>query len=268
MNVKAWIVSILFLAWSGFCWFWIQSKKESCCSPEKNTVQTPVGIHTNSIPLYFTLNSNIPKKGTGFDEYKTKLLSDIGPNDTLRIQSWYFGNEENGELLAGIRAENLKKLFPEIPKERIKIQIDKHAESMDPNSQGFEASSFNILPGSQNLVQKLKDKILIYFPPGSSDKTLDPQVDHYLDTLSQEMKSRPDVRVKVSGYTDNSGDSIRNNALSEKRALFLKTQLIKKGIDSSRVSSEGMGQSNPIATNTTEKGKSLNRRVELTLIHP
>lgn len=86
-----------------------------------------------------------------------------------------------------------------------------------------------------------------------------------LDTVSAVLSNNPSLVLTVDGYTDNTGTEAANLAISAKRALAVKTYLVNKGIDASRVNTNGYGQSNPVADNKTPAGRSKNRRVELKL---
>jgi outer membrane protein OmpA-like peptidoglycan-associated protein len=77
------------------------------------------------------------------------------------------------------------------------------------------------------------------------------------------MKQYPTLKLEVEGYTDNTGSDEINNALSLKRAEAALQYLVKKGLSADRLSAKGFGSANPVADNKTEKGKALNRRVEL-----
>jgi len=67
----------------------------------------------------------------------------------------------------------------------------------------------------------------------------------------------------VEGHTDNQGNAAANQALSERRAQAVVAWLSAHGIAASRLSAKGLGQTNPVADNTTEDGRAKNRRVEL-----
>ena len=67
------------------------------------------------------------------------------------------------------------------------------------------------------------------------------------------------------GHTDNVGDSIRNVDLSKRRALAVKEMLVRLGVESSRIQTEGFGPSKPRASNSTQEGRLMNRRVEVKL---
>ncbi|MFO7749290.1 MAG: OmpA family protein [Desulfobacteraceae bacterium] len=87
----------------------------------------------------------------------------------------------------------------------------------------------------------------------------------YLNQISDVLKSHPRIVVKVKGHTDSTGTETYNDALSIRRAQAVKTYLTDKGIHEDRLILEGFGLSKPAKPNSTAKGRSLNRRVEL---HP
>jgi outer membrane protein OmpA-like peptidoglycan-associated protein len=84
-----------------------------------------------------------------------------------------------------------------------------------------------------------------------------------LDIVVNYMTTHPNVRVKLDGYTDNTGTDKVNTPLSEKRAAAAAAYLSSKGIDASRISSEGHGPADPVADNKTAAGRAKNRRVEV-----
>lgn len=86
-----------------------------------------------------------------------------------------------------------------------------------------------------------------------------------LDDLAEILKDHPDWHLTVEGYTDNEGTPQRNLILSEKRAQVVKNYLVKMGVMEKNLTATGFGQENPRADNSTPKGRSANRRVELKL---
>lgn len=83
-----------------------------------------------------------------------------------------------------------------------------------------------------------------------------------LNTLLRFMKENPEIIVEINAYTDNIGSERYNLKLSENRAGSVVTYLIQKGIESSRLFPIGHGKDDPVASNETEEGRALNRRVE------
>ena len=91
---------------------------------------------------------------------------------------------------------------------------------------------------------------------------LDPKSDNEIDRLVSFLRDNPNVEIEIVGHTDNIGSEKRNRVLSENRALSVKKALVAKGIDHSRLVAKGLGMSAPVASNDTEEGRQLNRRVE------
>jgi len=87
-----------------------------------------------------------------------------------------------------------------------------------------------------------------------------------LDVYSDYMTRNPSKNIKVTGHTDSTGSEAYNQALSEKRAVSVKTYLEGKGIDGTRIETIGMGESSPVATNKTKEGRAENRRVEIEVV--
>ncbi len=85
----------------------------------------------------------------------------------------------------------------------------------------------------------------------------------YLNEIADVLKTHPRITVKVQGHTDSTGTKAYNDALSIRRTQAVKTYLTDRGIHGDRLVLEGFGLSNPATPNTTAKGRSLNRRVEL-----
>jgi outer membrane protein OmpA-like peptidoglycan-associated protein len=84
-----------------------------------------------------------------------------------------------------------------------------------------------------------------------------------LDDMAQQLLAAPDVKVEVAGHTDSGGARARNIKLSLERAESVRAYLIMKGVPSERMVARGYGPDSPIASNKTEAGRALNRRVEL-----
>ena len=89
-----------------------------------------------------------------------------------------------------------------------------------------------------------------------------------LDEAAQTLKDNPDINVSVEGHTDSIGSDEYNQRLSERRAQAVKQYLVSKGIASSRLSTAGKGEQEPISSNTRDgrdnpEGRAMNRRAEL-----
>jgi outer membrane protein OmpA-like peptidoglycan-associated protein len=83
-----------------------------------------------------------------------------------------------------------------------------------------------------------------------------------INRIAQLMKDNADLKFEVQGHTDNTGTVAGNQKLSEQRAQAIVNKLVEMGIAANRLSAKGMGQSAPLADNSTDEGRAKNRRVE------
>jgi OmpA-OmpF porin, OOP family len=101
------------------------------------------------------------------------------------------------------------------------------------------------------------------FVSGSTQLTADS--DKTVSDLAQVLKAYPSSEVQLTGHTDNTGTPQSNQALSLDRANAVKALLANDGVAANRIATQGFGQERPVASNDTEQGRALNRRIELTV---
>jgi len=87
-----------------------------------------------------------------------------------------------------------------------------------------------------------------------------------IENLATSLKNNPETTILIVGHTDATGSDAYNQKLSVRRAEAVRSYTIAQGIASSRLSTEGRGESEAIADNTTEEGRTLNRRVEIVIV--
>jgi outer membrane protein OmpA-like peptidoglycan-associated protein len=95
--------------------------------------------------------------------------------------------------------------------------------------------------------------------------SLSPGAAAKLDRLASFLNEHPDRRVQIEGFTDSVGGDAYNLDLSERRADAVKAALTMRGIDPSRIATEGYGKAYPVASNGDSGGRQLNRRVEVVI---
>jgi flagellar motor protein MotB len=100
----------------------------------------------------------------------------------------------------------------------------------------------------------------------SEQFTLKPESVSELDNVVSLLFDNDNLRIQISGHTDNTGSEILNQKLSLNRAKEVVYYLLNKGINPSRLEYKGYGASKPVKQNKTEAGKAANRRTELTVI--
>ena len=118
---------------------------------------------------------------------------------------------------------------------------------------------------SDEAIKKLNDyaKTILFETAKSSFQK---QTFPVLQAITAILKEYPDSKFSIEGHTDSDGKDDANQKLSEGRAAAVKNYLVENGIDASRLTSAGFGESKPIDTNKTKAGKANNRRVEVKLV--
>lgn len=101
----------------------------------------------------------------------------------------------------------------------------------------------------------------VLFDTGES--SLKPAAQNNLLEVAQFLQKYPDRKLTIEGHTDNTGDEEYNMNLSAERALAVKSMLALHGVEPSRISAQGMGESSPMASNDSAAGRQRNRRVDL-----
>jgi outer membrane protein OmpA-like peptidoglycan-associated protein len=118
---------------------------------------------------------------------------------------------------------------------------------------------------SDDTMKKLNDygKTILF---NSGKSSFQKQTIPVLQAITAILKEYPTAKFSLEGHTDNTGSDALNQKLSEERAAAVKNFLVENGIDASRLSSKGFGESAPVDSNKTAKGKANNRRVEVKLV--
>ncbi|MBN2892895.1 MAG: PorP/SprF family type IX secretion system membrane protein [Bacteroidales bacterium] len=224
-------------------------------------VDSEVEVEKNAekITKNFELNPNLVLTGQVTD---AKTGVPIAANIDLY-------NYTTNELVANVTADedgNYSINLPDINSFSISISADKylfHTENFKTDFSDFESKKDFVLQpievGSSIVLRN------IFFDTGKSD--LRPESYTELNRLVYVMMENPDLKLEVSGHTDNTGTVAFNNQLSKDRAQSVVNYMISKGIKKERLKAEGYGSSKPIDTNDTEEGKQNNRRVEAEIVN-
>jgi outer membrane protein OmpA-like peptidoglycan-associated protein len=135
--------------------------------------------------------------------------------------------------------------------------MDKQAEEIKKNVPNAE-----VIREGEGLIVKFDSGIL--FDVDKSE--LKPDAKTNIQNLSASMKNNPETNILIIGHTDATGSDAYNLGLSQRRAEAVKSYAMVNGIENSRLSTTGKGESEPIADNSTEAGRSQNRRVEIVIV--
>ena len=87
-----------------------------------------------------------------------------------------------------------------------------------------------------------------------------------LKQLAVSLQNNPQTNILVVGHTDSTGTAAHNMDLSIRRSGAVKAFLVQQGVDGSRLTTQGKGETEPIASNSTPAGRAQNRRVEIVIV--
>lgn len=135
-------------------------------------------------------------------------------------------------------------------------KMDKQAEEMKKVLGDAEVKRVG-----EGIVIEFKDKVLF----GYDRSDINDQARTNLTKLANVLQKYPDTNIEILGHTDDKGTDTYNQGLSERRANSAASYLRSQGVASARISTKGLGESDPKAPNDTEANRTENRRVEFVI---
>jgi len=135
-------------------------------------------------------------------------------------------------------------------------KMDKQAEEMEQVMGDAEVKRVG-----EGIVVEFKDKVLF----GYDQSDLSGSAQASLKKLANVLQKYPDTNIEILGHTDDKGTDEYNQGLSQRRAASSAAYLRANGISASRITTKGMGESDPKASNETNEGRTENRRVEFVI---
>lgn len=132
-----------------------------------------------------------------------------------------------------------------------------------------QAQELEVQLGQQAAVERVGEGIKVTFESGILFQTgkadLSESSKDALIKFAKTLNDYPDTDVMIYGHTDNTGSDAINQPLSENRAAAVKDFLVSKGVDTKRITTQGLGSKSPVASNDTDEGRQQNRRVEIAI---
>jgi OmpA-OmpF porin, OOP family len=157
---------------------------------------------------------------------------------------------------------NVVSVRGEVGNEAQKQQIASDlASSLNPSY--IVNNGLRISASDQGALDKTLANRVIEFESGSAFLT--PRGKQILDEMAATLQTLKGQKVEVIGHTDDQGLRVSNVALSQARAEAVKTYFAAKGLDSSLITTSGVGPDRPVASNATGDGRARNRRIEFRL---
>jgi OmpA-OmpF porin, OOP family len=162
-------------------------------------------------------------------------------------------------------ADGFRASLPPLQRYHVKIESQGFVSAMNTIDGRAIASSdlemtFHLQPVELGTTVNLKSVLFV-----QTKTELLPESYDELDLVVSFLKANPNIRIELSGHTDNRGVSGDNVRLSQERVNTVKRYLVSKGIDGKRITGKGYGGTKPIASNDTEENRQMNRRVEFTI---
>ncbi len=127
--------------------------------------------------------------------------------------------------------------------------------------QQLASSGISVTRDGNNIILNMPNEITF----GFDQANLNDRAMNALHNVALVAKEYPKTQLNVLGFTDSKGAEAYNLRLSQVRADAVGNYLIRQGVNANRVISQGRGEANPIASNSTENGRAQNRRVEIIL---
>ncbi len=246
-------------------------------------------INTASFDAYYTIPASANYA------YMTSTANESGKNDIVRIKLpqaikpdpvlLVLGNTLNAKTKKPVRADIIFEDLttneeageaisdPATGSYRITLADGKHY-GIRAEAKGFLSVNENMeLAPITEYTEVRKDLYLMPIEEGESillnnvffeqgKPILKPQSFPELDRLAQILEENPSIKIELQGHTDNVGNKVALQELSENRVMAVRTYLVNKGVKKDRITGKGFGPNKPIAPNDTEENRQRNRRVE------
>ncbi|MCB0429042.1 MAG: OmpA family protein [Flavobacteriales bacterium] len=278
----------------GYDIFYTRADKKTGKWMEPTNIGYPINKETDELGFFVSTDgqtayfaSNTLKGGVGgYDIYSFPLYKEAQPEKVLLVKGEV--KDENGEVAKDAKLELKSLKTKEVTEIKINkddgkyvaavtVQADedfilsvkekdkafnavyletKKPEPVKPMTVAFETKEIKVGESYQ-----LND---IIYATNSFDLSAEAMamIDEFIDYLTR----NPTLKIAIQGHTDNQGDAHQNMELSNNRARSVYQYLVIEGIDPDRLSYKGFGQTNPIASNTSEEGRARNRRTEFKII--
>lgn len=219
----------------------------------------------------------------GLDIYTFQLRDDIRPLKTLWVKGKVFDKKTMAGLPSAVELSDVKNgnVISKLQTDEdgnylVTLPVGKdYAFNVNRKGYLFYSDNFSLLQSNTDSafvvniplqpIEKGAAIILknIFFETGKFDLKNESKTE--LDKLVMLMNDNPNVKIQIDGHTDNVGQEKDNLLLSTNRAKSVVGYLLSKAISPQRLTYKGFGSSKPVAANTTEDGKALNRRTELSI---
>ncbi|PHR68872.1 MAG: hypothetical protein COA67_12010 [Lutibacter sp.] len=232
----------------------------------KSIFNFPEGFITNSK----NGNIEIPNNIAGFKDSIFNYLN-LHQGKELLLKAKYLSSEVTGDINWGMsRAQFLKNVLIKsgINGDRIVSEAVLSEYNYSANGISDSAISLHFRNISEEHLAEIEGGIAnktLYSNFGDAEFKADRNLQGYAFGLKNYLVKYPEKSISVTGHTDNVGEEQPNYNLGLKRANQVKDYLASQGVSLEKLNSGSKGETDPIATNDTEQGRALNRRIQITV---
>jgi len=229
---------------------------------ENNTAKNTIAIE----PLTFNYNQDDVVLGEKWEDYKADLIKGLKDGERLEIVGKYSADEKTVGKFANMgeaRADKTREALG-LTEDQVLVRGELSSNDLDKENP-FNAVSFRNIGKPKSVEKSIDNKTIIRFPSNSTQRVKNKAIEDYLDQLAVRV-SKSGERVRLAGHTDSDGSPESNIILGQQRADIIKEYLVRKGVSAAKIITSSKGETQPIASNSTNSGKAENRRTELEII--
>jgi len=256
-NVLAFVVLLflfVLLAYSSHSWY---KEHIGCCGRDE---AAPAAVE---YPLIFDCaGRGLTTSESLWPAQRSAIVAARESGKSLLLSGPYFEGED--EEMGRIRAREFSRLLPGLEADDIVFSTRFAGNCEECKEEALHGLRYKWVTRNGDVIEYLEHAHVLY-EYDSTEEISSPEVRAYFDQLAELLKVTGD-RVALIGHTDNTGDPAFNSRLGMERAMEFRDHLISLGVDSQAIEVSSQGESEPMASNETEEGRRLNRRVEVRII--
>lgn len=275
MTAKAYLILVLFLVWSAFSWWWYTCKiKNLCSSSIVQTSQMADKGQTERRAQGDEQDQGNPGSGQVEDAVNEDSGNPSQSNTADESSDLLETEEEDSNSSNEMSVDDMSSTEGQSSVEDVEgsetgsglNNPEGDNDNTNPTTESINSDN-NEKPGSSsgNGIVRLSDRTLIYFEYLSDQPQINTETQNYLNQIANDLSQDKYKSIRVTGFTDNIGNTKNNYYKGLDRARAIQEYLMTHGARENQIELKSFGEYRPVADNATEDGRAKNRRVEIKL---